>query len=130
MVGYWLDSNNRHLIPSNNLQNPYPQVIARANHHYIYSELTKWHCWHGHMLGLKLSQQHSTREQHPTREQNLQNNPRKKRQRSRAQFICKIILWTYVFCCCWSWQYMHRPVNLQISTCQNDMLLLQICISY
>ena len=36
----------------------------------------------------------------------------------------------YVFCCCWRWQYLHRLVNLQISTCQNDMLLLQICISY
>ena len=72
----------------------------------------------------------TTWEKHPTREQNLQNNPRKKRQRSRAQFIWKIILGTYVFCCCWSWQYMHRPVNLQISTCQNGMLLLQICISY
>jgi len=73
MGGYWLDSNNHHLIPSkknqhhvypkasaksNNMHHyisPKPQVIARANHHYIYSELTKWHCWHGHMLGLKPS---------------------------------------------------------------------------
>ena len=36
----------------------------------------------------------------------------------------------YVFCCWWSWHYLHRPVNLQISTYQNGMLLLQICISY
>ena len=24
----------------------------------------------------------------------------------------------YVFCCCWSWQYLHRPQNLQTSTFQ------------